>query len=282
MKDIGTVLKLSTELLQNKGISRPRYSAEVLLSHVLSCKRLDLYVSFDRPLEEGELVPFREALKKRAKGEPLEYICGFLEFSDVTLEITPAVLIPRPETEILLEKVCAQWRGREGKALDLCTGSGCLAIGLKKKCPALSVTAVDLSESALRVAERNGAKAGCTVFWKQGDLTEPVLGESFDLILSNPPYISEAEYAELDLSVRGFEPKMALLGGATGLEFYQRLSEELPRVCSPNAQIFFEIGHLQGEGLLRLFSAPCWQRQAVEKDWSGHDRFFSAIFLENE
>lgn len=277
MKNCKSVLELSTQFLTQHKIARPRLVAETLLAHFLKKQRIELYMHFDRPLVEEELVPFRAALKRVIKGEPMEYILGEVEFFDAKLKITPDVLIPRGETEILLDLICKRLEGTEKKALDLCTGSGCLAVGLKKAHPEIEVVGVDLSEEALCVARQNGPD----VAWLKGDLTEPVRGEKFDLVMCNPPYVTEAEYGQLEASVRGFEPKMALVSGPTGYEFYERLAAELPLILAPGAKVFFEIGTGQGEGLIKIFSSDFWVDSAVEKDWAGHTRFFSLKTKQN-
>lgn len=278
MKDVRTILQLSAEFLQKSQVVKPKRTAEELLAHFLQMKRIDLFMNYDRPLVESELEPFRAALKRRAKGEPVEYILQSCEFYKCQLKITPATLIPRPETEILLDQVC-KWVGeRKLTVLDLCTGSGCLAIGLKKSCPQAEVYAVDLSEEALEVAKENAKINAVEVHFLKGDLTQPVQDKKFDLVLCNPPYISAAEYAQLSREVKDFEPKMALVAGPTGYEFFERLAKELPPLLNPGAKIYFEMGYLQGATLLKLFSHAIWEKQVVEKDWAGHDRFFSAFF----
>lgn len=269
MKTLQIVLKLTTEFLSKHGVARPRLVAETLLAHFLKLKRIELYMHFDRPLTENELIPFREALKRAVKGEPIEYIMGEVEFYHAKLKITPAVLIPRQETEILLDMVCKALDGSEKRALDLCTGSGCLAIGLKKARPDLEVVAVDLSGEALEVARSNSAE----IEWLEGDLLGPVQGK-FDLVLCNPPYITTADYETLDPGVRDFEPRMALDAGPTGYEFFERLAKELPPYLNGGAKVFFELGTGQGAGVLERFSEGPWESLNVKPDWAGHDRFF--------
>lgn len=228
-------------------------------------------MNYDRPLSEEELASYRFALKRAAKGEPIEYIMGEIEFYHCKLKITSDVLIPRPETEIMLDMICKRLDGSEKSALDICTGSGCLAIGLKNSFPEMRVTGVDLSEKALAVARGNSG----AVTWLCGDLTEPVKESRFDLVMCNPPYVSEKEYPGLDSNVREFEPRMALVSGPTGYEFYERLSIELPPILNRGAKVFFEIGADQGEGIQKIFSQALWEGHALERDWAGHNRFFS-------
>lgn len=277
MKNCKSILELSTQFLTQHKIARPRFVAETLLAHFLQKERIELYMHFDRPLVEEELVPFRSALKRVIKGEPMDYVLGEVDFFGAKIKVTPDVLIPRPETEILLDLICKRLDGTEKRVLDLCTGSGCLAVGLKKAHPDIEVVGVDLSESALEVARQNGSD----VTWLKGDLTEPVKGEKFDLVICNPPYVTEEEYTQLDSCVRDFEPKMALVSGPTGYEFYERLNKELPSILTPGAKVFFEIGTGQGEGLSKIFSGDLWEHQLVEEDWAGHTRFFSLNIKQN-
>jgi release factor glutamine methyltransferase len=282
MKTLGEVLKLAAEYLENKKIFRAKRVAEDLLAHILQSKRLDLYLQFDRPLGEEELMPYRAALSRLAKGEPLEYVLGEVEFYGCSLKITDQVLIPRPETEILLDRICKRLEGenlQNKNAWDLCTGSGCLGLGLKKKFPELVVTLSDLSPEALQVAKKNACLNNLDVEFLEGDLLTPYSHKKADIVIVNPPYISQKEFDNLDPGVRNFEPKRALLAGETGLEFYQRLAKQLPFYLNPRARVFFEIGFDQGEKIMTLFSEECWIVKFFERDLSEHHRFF---FLEFE
>lgn len=282
MKTIAEVLTLSSAFLSERNIGRPRRSAEELLSAVLGVKRMDLYLQHDRPLVEGELEKIRALLKRRAFGEPLEQIVGEIEFYHCRLTITSDVLIPRQETEILVDLIAKGLGERSvlGKTLwDLCTGSGCIGLSLKKAFPDLSVALSDICPKALALAKRNAEANGLQVDLRQGDLLEPFFGEAADYIICNPPYISEAEYAALDPGVRDFEPRQALLAGERGTEFYERIARELPPFLRAGAQIFFEIGAGQGAAVQEIFSALPWRRSRLLKDWAGKDRFF---FLEIE
>ncbi len=270
MKDLKSILNLSIEFLEKHKIHKPRRLVEHLLAHHLGLKRIELYMHFDRPLTEEELEVFRESLKRAKIGEPLEYILGEITFFNAKIKVEPGALIPRQETEILLDFVCKALDGSEKKALDLCTGSGCLAAALKQAKPDLEVTGVDISEEALSIARKNSDE----VRWLKGDLIAPVANEKFDLILCNPPYVTTEEYLKLDKGVRDFEPKCALVSGPSGYEFYDRLSEVLPAVLNPGAKVFFEIGTGQGAGVKERFNKEPWVDLHVEPDWAGHDRFF--------
>lgn len=277
MKTVKSILDLATGYLEKHDVKRPRLVADTLLSHYLGLKRIELYMHFDRPLEEGELIPFRDAIKRAASFEPIDYILGVVDFFGCKIRVAPGVLIPRQETEILLDHICKKIDGSEKRALDLCTGCGCIAAALKTRYPDMAVVGVDLSDEALAIARENHSD----VEWLKGDLTEPLQGQRFDLVVCNPPYVSEAEYPDLEPSVRDFEPKMALIGGKKGTEFYERLAEELPPILNPNAKIFFEIGAGQGQEVERIFSKGPWEDLCILQDWSGHDRFFILKVKEN-
>ena len=282
MKTLGEVLGLSVAYLEKQGILYPRRMAEELLAFSLKIKRLDLYMQFDRPLEEKELEVFRGFLKRKAQGEPLEHIFGEVFFLDCMLTITPDVLIPRPETEILLSKVISQIENlpkTKKVAWDICTGSGALGIALKKACPHLEVSISDISPKALAVAKKNVIRNDVAVDVYEGDLLKPFEGKKADIILCNPPYVTTHECQALDPSVKNFEPNLALDGGEFGTVFYERLAKDLPKYLNPGAKIFFEIGKDQGESIMKIFSLPCYSNQTVEKDWSSKNRFF---FLEFE
>ncbi len=282
MKTIAEVLTLSTAFLSEKKLDRSRRSAEELLASVLGVKRMDLYLQHDRPLFETDLEKMRSLLKRRSTGEPLEQILGEIEFYHCQLAITPDVLIPRQETEILVDLIAKRIKERpsSGRTLwDLCTGSGCIGLSLKKAVSELSVSLSDICPKALALAKKNAEANNLEVDFRQGDLLEPFFGETADFIICNPPYISQKEYEELDPGVRDFEPRSALLGGERGTEFYERIARELPPFLRPGAQIFFEIGEGQGPAVQEIFSPLPWRRSRLLKDWAEKDRFF---FLEIE
>lgn len=272
MKTLQDILRLSIQFLEKNKISRACLTSEMLLAHFLQLQRIELYMYGERPLEEEELGPFRQALTRVIKGEPFEQVIGNVEFFGAQIALSPSVLIPRQETEILVDKIHEQVKGR---VLDLCTGSGCIAIALKKARPELEMVGADISKEALSLARQNGEKNGVDILWLEGDLTEPVKGKQFDTVICNPPYISEKEFGALSTSVRNFEPKIALVSGPTGDEFFERLEQELPPILAPGAQVFFEIGAGQGDTLLSIFSNDPWEGGELSTDWAGHDRFFS-------
>jgi len=276
MIPLGKVLQLTVQRLKERRV------AEELIAAALQCDRLQLYMQFDKPLLQTELESIRALIRRKLKGEPLDYILGRVTFYGCTLRITPAVLIPRVETEVWLDKACAHLRSRNWlagkKAWDVCTGSGCLGMGLKKTFPELEVTLADLSQEALALAQENAFANQLAVTCVQGDLLAPFAKQKADIILCNPPYISKEDYQALDPSVKAFEPLIALDGGEDGLDFYRRLSHELPEYLHPKALVFLEIGAEQGPAVRDLFEAPCWRSVSLGKDWAGHDRFFLLEF----
>lgn len=282
MKTVLEVLNLSADYLKQKGISHFRREAEDLIAGGLKLKRLQLYLEFDRPVLESELAICREFLTRRVKKEPTQYILGEVEFHGCQIKVGPHVLIPRQETEILVDKIIQQLASQDlkGKILwDVCCGSGCLGISLKKRFPELTVILADISHEALAVAKENCLLNGVEIECRQGDLLLPFAGEKADFFVCNPPYVSEGEYMDLEEEVRCHEPKEALIGGRDGLQFYRRLAQDLKSHLNPGGQGWFEIGKGQGEAIIELFKGSPWKNCKVESDWSGHDRFF---FLEIE
>jgi release factor glutamine methyltransferase len=282
MKSVLEVLKATTAFLEQKGFPSPRREAEELLSRALEIPRMQLYLDFERPLPEEELDKCRRMLQRRLAGEPYGYITGKQEFLNCQLTVTPAVLIPRQETEILAEMVVKtlETTPQTGKhLLDLCCGSGCLGLAIKKAIPSLHVTLSDLSTDALEIARQNCRQNQLDVTFAHGNLVDPFSNQKFDYIVCNPPYISEKDYQSLETDVKNFEPRGALVAGPTGLEIYATLAKTLPSVLNPGGKVWFEIGFDQGDSVPALFGEACWKVKRVTKDWAGHDRFF---FLEIE
>lgn len=275
MRTLLEVLQLSTHHLEKSGMDHARRQAEELIADALGLKRMQLYLEHDRPLQAIELDLIRERLARRAKGEPNPYIHGEVDFHDCRLKVTPDVLIPRQETGVLVDKVIQELKGHEKNKilLDLCCGSGCIGIALKKRFPDLKVVLSDLCPKALAVARENAAKEQVELEFLQGDLLEPFLGRKAHYLVCNPPYISEAEFQGLDREVKEFEPRHALVAGATGFEFYEKLAKQLPACLYPDAKVWFEIGFTQGPSLLGLFGQAPWKNAQISQDWSGNDRY---------
>jgi len=271
-----------TDRFHAQGMRDPRRQAEDLLCDLLDCSRSQLYQNPLQVLAEEQQKKAKQWAERRLHGEPLAYLSEKVRFYGCQLEINPSVLIPRPETEILVDKVVNSLKNEDvaGKSLwDVCCGSGCIGIALKKAFPALAVTLSDRSPEAAALASRNAAANDAAVSCFCGDLFSPFQGKRAHYVVSNPPYVSEEEYFMLDRGVKDFEPRMALVGGKSGLEFYARFAKELPAYLHPHAKVWLEMGYQQGDAVKRLFLPPPWKNQRVENDWAGHHRFF---FLENE
>ena len=275
MKTLSEILTLSTDYLKKKGIDRPKREVEELLSYVLKMPRIELYMNFDRPLVEEELAQLREAVKRRGEGEPCPYIFGYVEFLECSIEVNRSVLIPRPETEILVDRVIKELPEQPVEIWDICTGSGCIGIAIKKKRPDCTVILSDISKEALAVARKNGERNGALVELLQGDLLAPFKGRRADVVVCNPPYVSEQEYLTLDREVRDWEPRGALVAETSGYAFYHRMASELSSFLNPSAKVYFEIGCEMGSQVENIFNSPCWARQELSQDWSSRDRYYT-------
>lgn len=239
-------------------IAGARLEAQVLLAYALGCTRMQLYTGFDRPLHDGELAAARGLIKRRLAGEPLAYLVGEQEFWSLPFTVDPSVLIPRNDTETVVQLVLDQTadRAAERRGLDLCTGSGILAVTLAKELAGLRMIATDVSEAAAAIARANAARNGVAerVEVRVGDLWAPVAGETFDLVVANPPYIASATIATLDREVQR-EPRLALDGGGDGLAIFRRLIAGLAAAVAPGGLVAFEHGFDQGEAVAALVDA---------------------------
>lgn len=254
MDETWTILKVlqwTTGFFSRKGIDQPRANAEVLLAHVLGTERIQLYLRYDQPLGPSELSRYREAVSRRATFEPTQYITGRQEFWSLEFEVGPAVLIPRPETEVLVEKAIELLRGTTARVLDIGTGSGAIAVALAAELKEITVVAVDRSPEALAVARRNAArhKVENRVWFAAMDLFSAFspAAAPFDLIASNPPYIGDADFAALPREIAEHEPTAALRGGADGLDVIRRILAEAPGFLKPGGSLLIEIGKGQDE-----------------------------------
>ena len=256
MKTIREVLQLSKQYVSSKNREVAPYEVEEIIAHVLGVNRLDLYLNFDRPLEEEELTLMRSNIKRLIEGEPVQSIEGFTEFFGCQIVLNREVLIPRPETEQIVEHVATVLEEKDisGKTLwDMCTGSGCIGISLKKRFPELNVVLSDICPAALTVAKKNAQENQVEVAIVQGDLFEPFSGKKADFIIANPPYISREEFATLSPSVTQFEPQRALLAENSGLDFYLRFAPLMKEHLAPGGKAWFECGYLQGEKVRDIF-----------------------------
>ncbi len=275
---VGRLLTWTTEFLKKSGSQSPRLDAEVLLSHARGCKRIELYTSFDEEPDEQVRKSFREMVKRRADGEPVAYLVGHKEFYAASFEVNADVLIPRPETEHLV--VAALDRAKEFKVAslriaDVGTGSGIIAVVMAKQLPNSHITAIDVSPLALQVARRNAllhAIPESQINFVEGDLLtgcEPE--QQFELILSNPPYISDSEYAALEKTVRDFEPQSALVAGPEGSELIVKLIKQAhPRLIS-GGFLIFEFSPMLADKLPSMVGEG-WREPHITKDLSGHAR----------
>ncbi|HVZ38289.1 MAG TPA: peptide chain release factor N(5)-glutamine methyltransferase [Candidatus Kapabacteria bacterium] len=256
--EIWTILRLITwgaDYFKKKGVDSPRLTMELLLAHVLKLRRFDLYMQFDRPLSEAELEKLRALVKRRAAHEPLQYIIGETQFYRRMFKVNPSVLIPRPETEILVQESLRRVHGI--RCLDAGTGSGCIGITIALERPDTEVIAIDSSEEALELARSNAEELGArNITFRHADLFDDeamrALG-SFDVVVSNPPYIPPEEIATLEPEVRDHEPRMALTDENDGFDFYRRFIELAPRLLREGASMFFEIGFGQAERLGAMY-----------------------------
>jgi release factor glutamine methyltransferase len=243
---VGRLLTWTTEWLTGKGSEAPRLEAEVLLAHVRGCQRIALYTAFDTPVAEAERGRFRELVKRRGEGEPVAYLVGSREFFSLPFRVTPAVLVPRPETEGLVIRVLDLCRPQAGpRIVDVGTGSGAIAITLAKHLPKASITATDVSSAALAVARDNAARQGVAerIEFLECDLLDhPQAAGPWDVIVSNPPYVREDEFESLPRDVRLHEPKAALVSGPTGVEIIERLAALAAARLVPGGWLFCEIG----------------------------------------
>jgi release factor glutamine methyltransferase len=280
-----SLLRKSALFLEEKGIAEPRPSAEILLCLALLCKRIDLYLRFDQPVNDAELELYRSYIRRRLKGEPVQYIVGETEFYGLPLRVNPDVLIPRPETEHVVEAGLAACKRLSAvhervHALDIGTGSGAIAIALAAHVQSLECLALDVSEAALRVAAQNAVLNG--VDGRIRFLRWDILGEGalppqlrFHLIVSNPPYIPLDEIPTLQVEVREYEPRVATTDGADGLSFYRRIAELAPEYLEPDGRLVLELGHGQLPDV-RGFMDERFHAIDVLQDYAGIDRVLIA------
>lgn len=271
---IGRLLQWSEGFFREKGIETPRLDAEVLLAHVLEKPRIYLYVHYDQPLDPEELAAYRGFVRRRAAREPVAYLVGEREFMGLTFAVSPAVLVPQPDTEALVSEARKRLQGKSGvRIADVGTGSGAIALSLLHALPDLTAAAVDVSAAALKVARENADRFGLTdrVMFYEGDLLAPLLGQTFDAVLSNPPYIPRGDIAALPPEVQA-EPRLALDGGADGLDFYRRLVREAAAFLCPGGFLAVEAGQGEAVVISELARTNGWIEVEITKDLAGIDR----------
>lgn len=277
-----SMLEWGTDYFKKKAIPDPRHSIEWLLAEVLDIKRLDLYLKFDRPLSAGELDELRPLVKRRARHEPLQYIIGYTEFMNARINVTPSVLIPRIETEQLVEIILDEYPEEEEPrtVLDIGTGSGCIPIALKQERPEWTLHALDISEDALELACRNAENQECEINFEHGDILawqEIGLDATFDIIVSNPPYILPDEKESLEKQVVEHEPATALFTEDV-TEMYTAIIKYAETNLVKNGDLFLELHELHAEQIRDLFDISRW-KVFIEKDYEGKKRFIRAKYL---
>ncbi len=300
------LLNWITEHLTEKGIDSPRLSAELLLSYVLNMKRIELYTQFDKLVSQQQLDRLHDLIKRAGQYEPIAYLTGKTEFYSLRLNVTPDCMIPRPETELLVERAIELLRtrpvrnfvtdkmtrkenfsngGRTGKQFvcDLCTGCGCIAIAIAKNFPDADIIATDICDAALSIAANNIEKHKLKDRIKLlcGDLFDPLIPQldisKFDLIVCNPPYVSAAEFESLETNVKAYGPRIALYAGEDGLDVYRRIIEKVDQFLKPDAALMLEIGYAQGQAVRELLEqTECFNKITIEKDFHNNDRIVTA------
>jgi len=275
------VLNEATRNFEGEGIPSARLDAEVLLSFCSGCDRLEFYKNPDMTIRETQLTAFRNLIARRLQWEPVAYITGRKEFWSLPLEVNSAVLIPRPDTEILVEEalsICRKFAYPEMKIIDIGTGSGAIAIALAKEMPQAQVVATDISAAALRVARKNALNLGLgnQIDFSRSDLFDSI-EDFFDIIVCNPPYISAEEYEKLPAGVKAFEPREALLAGKKGTEFYEKLVYQAGNNFKKNGWLLLEIGATQEKSVRKIIEdSGIYDNIGMRRDYAGLPRVIRA------
>jgi len=279
MMSLLEVLKGASEFLGKQGVESPRLNAEHLLAHVLGLKRMDLYLQFDRPLGESERAPLRDLIRKRGTGIPLQHLLGTVEFCGRTFKSDSRALIPRPETEQLVERALtySNLSSPTSSILDVATGSGIIPLTLTLERPEASVTATDISLESLSLARENAVLLGVDrISFHEADLIPESLNASFDLITANLPYIPSAEIPTLSREVQN-DPLLALDGGADGLDLIRRLAPLAYERLSPGGHLLLEIGIDQSEEVMKCLAGHNYRDIVALPDYQGIPRFIEAV-----
>jgi release factor glutamine methyltransferase len=276
------VLNKSTEYLEKKGIESPRMNAELLLTDILKCKRLELYLMYDRPLTEKELTEYREYLKRRSAFEPAQYIIGTVEFYCLEFNVSPAVLIPRPETEILVETVINSVpKEDELRVMDIGSGSGNISIAIAVNLPNAQVSGIEISESAIVVAEENLKKYDLNkrVSFLNYDILNVNKNElsDFDIIVSNPPYVSKEDYSKVQKEILNYEPNIAVTDFHDGYKFYREIISLTAQVLKPNGKIFLEIAQGQSKKISGFMKDNNFKEISIVQDYQKIDRVIYGV-----
>lgn len=288
---IGALVKWATDDFRTRGIENPRLDAELLVAFALRIDRMRVILDAERPLEGSELAHLRDLVKRRRVHEPIAYLRGEREFYGLPFRVDARVLIPRPDTETLVDVGLARTShvSMAMRQLDLCTGSGCVAIASAHKRPTAKILASDKSEDALTVARANAFRLGTyNVSFVASDLFANVAAAfakygapaKFDLVTSNPPYIPTAEVETLDPGIRDFEPRMALDGGPDGLDFVRRIVHEAPSFLTPGGVLALEIGAGEAEATAAIFAERGFRAIRADRDYGRIERVVSGVFGE--
>jgi release factor glutamine methyltransferase len=272
------VLQATTEYLKKHNVENPRLNAEHLMAHALGRKRIELYLDFERKLTETELGPLRELVKRRSEGEPLQHLLGTVEFCGLTFLCDKRALVPRPETEQLVELVESKIENRKSRIADVGTGSGVIALSLAAKLPEAKILAVDVSDDALALAQENASRLNLTgrVRFLKSRLLENVEG-AFDLIVANLPYVSTQDRHTLSREVLR-DPEIALFAGAQGDELVHELIADAPSRLRPGGMLALEIGLGQSEALLSALAEKNYRDICSKNDYNGVTRFLFARY----
>lgn len=259
------LMKVCIDLLQKQGIEEARLNVELLLAHALQCQRISLYTNFDKPLTKDEIRTFRALFERRLNREPVQYIVGSTGFMGLQFAVDRRVLIPRPETETLVEQAMIACGDQSMSVLDVGTGSGNIAVSLARFCRQCSVLGIDISEQALEVARMNAERHHVEdrVRFALMDVFEPLdqlLLRRFDMLLSNPPYVPLDEYETLKMEIRRFEPREAVTDESDGLEFYRRLTEIAPYILNNQGIIMVEVGFAQADAVQEMMKQAGFDR----------------------
>lgn len=275
------ILEWTTSHLKKHGSDSPRLDAEILLAHARGCQRIQLYTQFDDPLSDAQRTTMRELVQRRAKAEPVAYLVGMREFFSLSFKVTSDVLIPRPDTESLVMEILDGIKGQESpQILDLCTGSGCVAVAVAKNNKSAMVTATDISPAAIAIAGNNAERHQVSdrIEFLESDLFAAISPQTkFDVIASNPPYIPSAEIDQLDPEVSKHEPRLALDGGADGLDILRRIIEAAPAFAKPDALLLMEFTPEQADALKAIaMQHPAYSDVAIQKDLGHRPRVLKA------
>ena len=270
-------IKLSTEYLQKKGIESPRINAELLLADILNCKRLDLYLKFDQPLKEEEINLYREFISRRGKFEPLQYITGSVEFFGLEFKVNKSVLIPRPETEILVETIIdSAEKEKNIDILDIGTGSGNIAVSIAKNLPNAKISAIDNSPDALLIARKNAklnAVEGSIDFINDSILNGVIYSaKKYDIIVSNPPYVPVDEFQNLKPELKVYEPRTALTDEGNGFSFFRLISSKTKNILKEKGKLFFEVGKDQYKNVENILLENDFKNITIKKDYLNIER----------